>query len=72
MTQLVDKVKHAQSEGVLSSEFDSEAIAQVLFSLVLGFEVQMASNTEMDIDAYAAVCQSIIKAMFSGKGSSKE
>lgn len=68
MRQIVNAVKRGQSEGIFSSELDSEATAQVLFSLYLGLEVQMASNPDMDIDSYAAVCEAIMRGTFSKGG----
>ena len=65
LAQLTDMVEGGQREGVFSKQLDAEAIARVLFALFLGFEVQMASNPNMDIDAYAAVCNAILQGTFS-------
>jgi len=72
MNQLIKGVKRAQNEGVFSKALDSTAIAQVLFSLVLGLEVQIASNPGLDIDAYSAVCQSIVRGTLSRGEESSE
>ena len=65
LSQLVGLVEGGQREGVFSKQLDAEAIARVFFSLILGFEVQMASNLDVDIDAYAAVCIAIVQGTFS-------
>ena len=72
MRQIVNAVKRGQGEDIFSSELDSEAVAQVLFSLFLGLEVQMASNPGMDVDAYAAVSKAIVNGTFSREKENQE
>ena len=49
-----------QKQGIFNPDVDSLAFARLLFSTFVGFEVQMASNPDMDIDAYKAVLESFI------------
>ncbi|UCH42566.1 MAG: TetR/AcrR family transcriptional regulator [Dehalococcoidales bacterium] len=72
MNHLINEVEKGQDEGLFNNALDSTAIAQVLFSMVLGLEVQIASNPNMDVDAYADVCQSIVWGTLSGGEGSSE
>lgn len=65
IARLTELVKSGQNEGVFSEKLDATAIAQVLFSMFIGFEVQMVSSPNMDIDAYSATCNAIVNGTFS-------
>ncbi len=73
LSWLVGLIEGGQREGVFSKQLDAETIARVLLSLFIGFEVQLALNPDMDIDAYAAVCNAIIQGtLFNQKGDRHE
>lgn len=57
---LTEMVIAGQKQGIFNPDVDSLAFARLLFSTFVGFEVQMASNPDMDIDAYKAVLESFI------------
>lgn len=70
--QITDFARRAQNEGVFKQELDPAVIAQVLFSLFLGLEVQLASRADVDVDAYAAVCNAIVDGTFSKGAGNQE
>ena len=60
LTFLTTMVKDGQEQGIFNPEVDARSFARLLFSTFAGFEVQMASNPDMDIDSYKAVLESLI------------
>jgi hypothetical protein len=56
-----EMVKKGQKEGIFNPEIDAISFARVLFSTFIGFEVQMVSNPDMDVDSYLAVLHSLVE-----------
>jgi AcrR family transcriptional regulator len=61
IAMLVQMVHKGQKEGIFNSEVDAGSFARVLFSMFIGFEVQLVSNPDMDIDSYIAVLNSLVE-----------
>ena len=60
LTVLTKMVKDGQEQGIFNPEVDARSFARLLFSTFAGFEIQLASNPDMDIDSYKAVLESLI------------
>ncbi|MBN2075349.1 MAG: TetR/AcrR family transcriptional regulator [Dehalococcoidales bacterium] len=58
---LTEMVVAGQQQGIFNPDIDALSFASLLFSMFVGFEVQMASNPNMDIDSYKAVLDSFIE-----------
>lgn len=58
---LTEMVVAGQQQGIFNPDLDALSFARLLFSMFVGFEVQMASNPNMDIDSYKAVLDSFIE-----------
>ncbi len=58
---ITEMVTKGQQEGVFNRGVDATSFARVLFSMVIGFEVQLVSNPELDIDAYITVLNSLVE-----------
>jgi len=58
---LTEMVIAGQEQGIFNPEVDARSFARLLFSTFVGFEVQLASNPNMDIDSYKAVLDSFIE-----------
>jgi AcrR family transcriptional regulator len=56
-----EMVQKGQKEGIFNPEIDAISFARVLFSTFIGFEVQMVSNPDMDVDSYLAVLHSLVE-----------
>ncbi len=65
MEKTIELVKQYQEKGLLNNQLDSTAIARVLIALYFGLVVQKTIDSEIDIDAYAKVCEAIIHGKFS-------
>jgi AcrR family transcriptional regulator len=61
IAMLEKMVKKGQKEGVFNPEVDANSFARVLFSMFIGFEVQLVSNPDLDIDSYVAVLHSLVE-----------
>ncbi len=64
-SQLIGLVERRQREGYFKRGLDPLAVVQILFSIMLGAEIQKAINPKMDVDAYIAVSESIVDGTFS-------
>ena len=60
LKSLTQMVVAGQEQGIFNPEVDARSFARLLFSTFVGFEVQLASNPDMDIDSYKAVLESLI------------
>ena len=58
---LVKMVKKGQKEDIFNREVDATSFARLLFSMFIGFEVQLVANPDMDIDSYIAVLHSFVE-----------
>ncbi len=58
---LTEMVLTGQKQGIFNKNVDALSFARVLFSTFVGFEVQMASNPDMNVDSYKAVLDSFIE-----------
>ena len=58
---LTEMVLAGQEQGIFNKNVDALSFARVLFSMFVGFEVQMASNPDLDVDLYEAVLDSFIE-----------
>ena len=57
---LTEMVVAGQEQGIFNPYVDALSFARLLFSIFAGFEVQMASNPNLDVDSYKAVVESLI------------
>jgi len=57
---LTEMVVAGQEQGIFNPDVDALSFARLLFSIFAGFEVQMASNPNLDVDSYKAVVESLI------------
>jgi AcrR family transcriptional regulator len=64
ISQARSLVENMQSEGIINNKLDATAIAQVFASLLLGLEIQIAINTDINIKKYAEVCDAITLGKF--------
>lgn len=58
---LVKMVEKGQKEGIFNQKVDATSFARVLFSILIGFEVQLCANPDMDINSYIAVLHSLVE-----------
>jgi AcrR family transcriptional regulator len=61
MAMLVQMVEKGQKDGVFNRGVNARSLAQVFFSMFLGFEVLLVSNPDLDIDSYIAVLHSLVE-----------
>ncbi len=66
---LSEMVMTGQEQGIFNPDIDALSFARVLFSMFIGFEVQMASNPDLDVDSYKAVLDSFIEGTLVKKSS---
>jgi AcrR family transcriptional regulator len=64
-SQLIGLVERRQKEKHFKANLKPQAVVHMLFSLMLGAEIQKAINPKMNIDSYIAVTDSIVDGTFS-------
>jgi AcrR family transcriptional regulator len=71
IAMLEQMVKKGQKEGLFNRGVDAKSFARVLFSMFIGFEVQLVSNPDMDINSYIAVLHSFVEGTLVNKEGNK-
>jgi len=61
LMMLQKMVAAGKKEGIFNPDIDDAAIARMLFSLFAGFELQMATDSTADADAYLAAMFSFLE-----------
>ena len=65
IVKLSEYVRSEQKRGVISSDLDQVAIAQVLWAQFMGMNVQTFIDRKINIDKFASVVEAILNGQFS-------
>ena len=65
---IADYVRDARSEGRIAPDVDAEPIGRILLSLLIGLELQVAFEPDLDREAYVAAIGRLLRGLENGTG----